>query len=292
MERGRTPSASWLALPLFLAYPLWAVFDGLSSQTAPLALGLVLVAFPLLATLVRRGEGLSWLAPPVAILLGCLVGLLGSIGVLSSPDAGLAILSGILVGFPLVVAAALLRTDLDFGTPWIVIVGGVFECLVVQAALVRLAAEGVSPVADAFAISCGQVVHLQVAGLGTILSGGLPGALPLQALPSPEFAVFLLLALVGGFLTFFAPSGDASVSASARAISDSALPFLVGVLGAAGFELLAARSPTYALLGLAVGTILAVVAIVLLASPRARRAARSRMPGPAAAGAPANRPGA
>jgi hypothetical protein len=157
------------------------------------------------------------------------------------------------------------------------ILAGSLVALVVQAALGQLGAMGTRPVADALVVAAGQVVHAQVGGLGTLLTGSSAGVLPLQGIGSPALSLVILLAFVGGFLTFFG-SEDPDERPARRPASDTLLPFLVAVAAASVFELLAARAPSVTLLLVAAAAAASVAAIAVVARPRAVPAPASAPP--------------
>lgn len=260
-------SSGWLALPLFLAYTIWTLLYGVVGLTSWATLGMVLAALPLVGVVTRRAEGFAWLAPPVGVLLGFLLGLLGLTTLLGSDSAGLGVLGGVLMGFPLAVVAAILRWGRQASVLFIVTLGGVVDVLTTHAALVKLASEGVGRTPVGLTIASGQVTYDQLTGFASLFAGTTSVDLPLQSLGDIVFAALILLALVGAFLAFFHLEGPDGRSLP---VDPPALlgPVAMGVLGAAGFEIVAARDPRFALLLLAIAVLAVVSLILVLARPR------------------------
>ena len=263
-DDGPRVSSGWLSFPLFISYSIWTLTYGVVHLSSWAATGMILAALPLLGVVTGRAEGLAWLAPPVGILLGFLLGLLGLTPLLGNDSAGLGVLAGVLIGFPLAVVAAVLRWGRHAPILLIVTLGGLVDVMTTHAALARLASEGVPADPVALAIGSGQVTYDQLNGFSSLFTGSYSVSVPLQSLADLVLAGLVLLALVGAFLAFFSTDGP---DGTPRGVVPGELivPALLGVLGAAGFELIAAQQPRVALLVLGGIVLAVVVAIVVLA---------------------------
>jgi hypothetical protein len=257
-------SSGWLALPLFVGYTAWTLTYGITSMSSWAVVGIVLAALPIVGVLTARAEGLAWLAPSASILLGFVLGLLGLTSLLHNDLAGLGVLGGVLLGFPLAVVAAIVRWGRDPPSLLVLTVGGVAGLLTTRAAFDRLWLAGVDRTPAALAIASGQVTYDQLLGFASLLGGSSSATLPLQSLADVAFGALLLLALVGVFLAFFTV-GEENGRPRAPDPGSLLLPVVFGVLAAAAFEVSAARAPRVALLGLAVVVAGVVVAVLVLA---------------------------
>jgi hypothetical protein len=267
---SRTTTA-WLVVPVFV-YGFAVVLVALREISGWTVLGAALTALPVVTCLPRRGSLLPWAGPGAALVLGFL---LGAPQAFVAGSAGMAIFGGVALASPVALAAAVVRFRHDATLVLPVTFGGLVDVLTLRAAVQSLSAASTPPTPGAFALALGQVTWRQLSAIGDLLVGSRSATLPLQPLTDPTFVVLVLLAIVGAFLALFLPEtlpgepgrGDPG---------DVLVPVLVAVVSVSIFEIVAARAPTYALLGLAVAALAAVVAIRVVARPGSRLASRLR----------------
>ncbi len=272
-------AAVLLALPAPL-YLLARLLLGVGAPSAPELLGIGADLVPLLLWIADRPLPIGWLPAAAASFAGLLLALAQGF----APDgSGAALLGGLLLASPLLLAAALLRPG---GRPphaeLPLVAAGAVGLLLLDAAA-GSAGPGSGP--GPFAAAVAAVVERQDGAWSTLLAGGNPTAIPLQVPTDGLLAGLLLLAFAGAFLGFVAPPPGEGAAEDAPP-RQWLVPVGVGVGAAALFEVALARAPDQALLGLGGAVLLAVGAILLLARrPRPRTAARRKAvpPSPAAA---------
>jgi hypothetical protein len=282
-SEGRTPPSAWLALLVF-ADGFFVLLFALRAIGGWTVVGIILAGLPLLGPLSRRPLALPWFAPAAGLLASFL---LAAAQGFSSGSVGDDLLGGLLVGSPLVVMAAILRWSRDATILLPVAFAGLVDLLTLNAAVNRIASEGQTPTPFALVTAFGQVTGDQLAGFGDLLGSQPFASLPVQSLNDPVFAGLALLALVGVFLSLFEVDG-ADGPALRPDLPSVLLPVGIAVLAAGLFELGATRAPQFALLGLAVGVLGTVVAILVLARwrttaapPRSSTLGSSTVPGKA-----------
>ncbi|MCI4326232.1 MAG: hypothetical protein L3K16_01140 [Thermoplasmata archaeon] len=268
----RAPAA-WLAVPVF-AYLFAFALISLRQVSGWAVLGAALTALPLVTCLPARGSLLPWAAPAGALAAGFLTAAPANF---ATGSVGMAIFGGVALASPVAFAAAIVRTRRDAALTLPLTFLGLVDLLTMRAALSAIAGAGTVPTPGAFAVAMGATTSSQVGAIGSLLLGSRSASLPLQTVTDPTFALLMLLSIVGAFLALFLPE-PVKGAASGRDAVSVLVPVFVAVDAVAVFELVAARAPTYALLGLAVATLATVVAIrvVALARPWTRLPWRRR----------------
>jgi len=256
-----------LAIPVLLyGFAVLAAGLQLGSFTV---IGVLLMALPLAAPWTRRVGHLLWIPPGVALMVGFLLALPSQFA-LTSP--GVALLAGVFVGSPLTVLAALLIVGREPTAHLLVLLAGLADLSALLATL-----SGRLPMTPgAFANGFFRVFSDQSNGLGTLVSGGSPGVLPLQGFHNTVVTLLAVPALAGAFLAFLLPETEGAVASAPPASRFG--PVAVGAGAAVAFELVAVEFPDQALLALAVAVAATVVALVALARPRRPPAPDRRPP--------------
>ena len=264
-----------LAVPVFV-YASARAAAGVDAFSVAAGVGLVLALVPLLGAYPRYARDAFWLGPAAGIA----VGLLGALPSDFAPGSfGMEVLGGFLLGAPFALVAALLRWGEDPARHLLLTFAGLVAVVGLLAASTASAPAGVGALTAAFY----RANLTELVGIGALLTGASSATLPLQALSDGPAALFELLALVGVFLAVLGP-GRSAERAEGGARPAYLGPVLVGVAAAAGFEVVAVRVPTAALLSAMTAVLGVLVMIVLLASwgPMAAAPARRASAAPPA----------
>jgi hypothetical protein len=273
----RTAPSAWLALLVF-ADGFFVVLFALRGYSGWAAVGAILAGLPLLGVVWPRRSDLAWFGPAAGLLLSFL---LAAVQGFPPTSVGDAVLGGVLLGSPLAIMAAILRWSREPSILLPATFAGLVDLLTLNAALNRLASDGLAATPPALANTFVQVSADQLAGFAGLLAGDAGATLPVQSLRDPVFAGLALLALIGVFLAMFAsePRADDALRPEPTAILP---PVVVAVAAAALFEVAAAQAPRFALLGLGVAVLGVVGALLVLV----RRPSPSPGAAPSSAGAP------
>jgi hypothetical protein len=263
----RSSVASLLAVPVALYGTVQLAVD--LRPLDPIAVvGIVLAALPLLAPGLGKRGGYLWIAPG----LGPIVGVLLSAGSGFAPgSAGSELLGGLLMGSPVAIAAALFGGDRGPIVRLLLVTEMLVDLLGLFAGMAALGAGTVAATSGAVPVAFAQALAAQWRGLLDAATGASSFSLPLQALPGVAFTALAVIAWAGvllGFLVDDASEFEEGWTDPARSAVGFG-PIVAGAAAALFFELAAARSPRYALLGLGLAVIASLIAVGLVA----RRAA-------------------
>jgi hypothetical protein len=262
--------SNWLRFlmvaPVFL-YATGTLFAGLGPLSPVVLLIAVLVVLPVFSVFDPRSIG--WLLAP-SIVVFAFVGLLSwtSQGAIPAGTAG-EVIVGALLGLPLWFLGVCVSADTKPGIALLALQAGLLEMVTLESTLARVP---VGAGADAFLSAWFSTVGGQLGALGSALAHhGLRSGqvIPLASYADPLFILLALLALAGVLLPLIGePDAQAPVrpAPARRDLAESVRVLPPPVLYATAGEATTARAPAGAGLAPVVGTAVAVVAFIEVAS--------------------------